>query len=51
MGDVIVLFILGIIVALVIRSMWKQHKKGGGCSGCSCNCENCKANCSGDIEK
>lgn len=47
MGDVIVLFILGIIVALVIRSMWKQHKKGG----CSCNCENCKANCSGHIEK
>ena len=51
MGDVIVLFILGIIVALVIRSMWKQYKKGGGCSGCSCNCENCKANCSGHIEK
>ena len=51
MGDVIVLFILGFIVALVIRSMWIQHKKGGGCSGCSCNCENCKANCSGHIEK
>ena len=47
MGDVIVLAVLGIIVALVIRSMWKNHKNGGGCSGCSCNCANCKAGCSG----
>lgn len=50
MGDVIVLTVLGIIVALVIRSMWRSHKKGGGCSGCSgcshkcegtsaCNCD------------
>lgn len=50
MGDVIVLSILGIIVALVIRSMWKNHKKGG-CSGCSCNCEGCKLNCSSRTEK
>lgn len=51
MGDVIVLSILGIIVALVIHSMWKNHKKGGGCSGCSCNCEGCKLNCSSRTEK
>ncbi len=51
MGDVIVLGALGIVVALVIRSMWKNHKKGGGCSGCSHNCENCGANCSSRIEK
>ena len=51
MGDVIVLAVLGIIVALVIRSMWKNHKKGGGCSGCSCNCGSCKLNCSSRTEK
>lgn len=50
MGDVIVLGILGIIVTLVICGMWKNHKKGGSCSGCSCNCANCKANCSSNIE-
>ena len=51
MGDVIVLFALGIIVALVIHSMWKNHKKGGNCSGCSCNCENCKVGCGEHLEK
>ena len=51
MGDVIVLFILGIIVALVIRSMWINHKKGGGCSGCSHKCEGCSAKCSNCVEK
>ena len=48
MGDVIVLVALGIIVALVILSMWKEHKKGGGCSGCSWDCKNCKKNCNLD---
>ena len=51
MGDVIVLTALGIIVALVIRSMWKHHKKGGGCSGCSCNCAGCKLKCSSRNDK
>jgi len=41
MGDIIVLTVLVVIVALVIRSMWKNHKKGGGCSGCSGNCSGC----------
>lgn len=51
MGDVIVIAILGIIVALVIRSMWKNHKQGGGCSGCSCDCASCKAGCKGQTQK
>ena len=51
MGDFIVLAVLGIIVVLVICSMWKHHKKGGGCSGCSYKCESCKLNCSSRIDK
>ncbi len=50
MGDVIVLVALGVIIGLVIRSMWKNHKNGGGCSGCSCNCESCKRGCKSDIK-
>lgn len=38
MGDIIVIAVLGVIVAIVIRSMWKHHKKGGHCYGCSANC-------------
>lgn len=46
MGDVIVLCVLATIVALVIFAMWKDHKKGKGCSGgCGCNCKNCKESC------
>lgn len=45
MGDIIVLAALAVIVILVIRSMWKNHKKGGGCAGCSCNCGNCSRGC------
>ena len=44
MGDVIVIAVLGIVVAFIIRSMWKNHKNGGGCSGCSGNCGG-KCNC------
>lgn len=51
MGDIIVLAVIGIIVALVIRSMWKNQKAGGGCSGCSCDCASCKTGCSGHTSK
>ena len=44
MGDIIVIAVLGVIVAAVIRNMWKNHKNGGGCSGCSGNCGG-KCNC------
>ena len=45
MGDVIVIGVLSLIVALAIRSMWKSHKTGSGCSGCSGNCSGCRAGC------
>ena len=44
MGDIIVLVVLGIIIALVIRGMWKNHKSGKHC-GCSGDCGSC---CSGN---
>ena len=53
MGDVLVLSILGIIVLLVIRSMWINHKKVGGCSGCSHKCEGasaCSCDCAGCVK-
>jgi len=46
MGDIIILAVLGIVVAVVIRSMMKDHKNGGGCSKCS---KNCSGNCHCDL--
>ncbi len=40
LGNVIVLAVLAVVVTLVIRSLWKSHKKGGGCS-CGGDCGNC----------
>lgn len=51
MGDFIVLAVLVVIVALVIRSMWNNHKKGGGCSGCSGNCSGCNSGCHCQTDK
>ena len=51
MGDVIVLVVLGIIVGLVIYSMWNNHKKGKGCGGCSGNCANCRGGCDSRLKK
>lgn len=48
MGDIIVLSVLGIVVAAVVRSMWKNHKNGGGCYGCSKKC-NGKCSCHSNI--
>ena len=31
MGDIIVIAVLAGIVALVVRSMWKDHKSGKHC--------------------
>ena len=40
MGDIIVISVILFFVGLAVRSMWKDHKKGGcaGCSGCSHSC-------------
>ena len=44
-GNVIVLAVLAIVVALAVRSVWKSHKSGGHCGGdCSCcggDCGSC----------
>ena len=46
MGDVIVIAVLVLIVALIVRGMIRDKKKGkccgcSGCSGCS-SCASCK---------
>ena len=50
MGDVIVLAVFAVIIYLVVRSMVKNHKRGGCCSGCSGNCSGCSAGCAGQRE-
>ena len=42
MGNVIIVLLLTVIVSLIIRSLWKQHKNHGGCTG---NCTSCHQNC------
>lgn len=48
MGDIIVIAVLTLIVALIIRGMIRDKKQGkcAGCSGCS-SCSSCKYACSG----
>ena len=43
MGDVIVIAVLVLIIALIVRGMIRDKKKGKccGCSGCS-SCASCK---------
>ena len=43
-GNVIVLAVLAIVVALAARSLWKERKNGGGCSG---DCASCRGGCHG----
>ena len=50
MGDFIVLAVLVLIIALIIFSIWRNHKKGKTCSGCSCNCGNCSSECSANMK-
>jgi hypothetical protein len=47
MGDIIVISVILFFVGLAVRSMWKDHKKGGcaGCSGCSHSCGSCASAC------
>lgn len=42
LGNLIVLLVLAIVVALAIRSLWRSHKQGGHCNGgCAC-CGGCR---------
>ncbi len=38
--NLIVIAVLALAVGLAIRSIWKSHKSGGGCS-CGGNCSSC----------
>ena len=40
LGNLIVILVLGLVVALAVRSMWQSHKRGGHCNGdcASCGC-------------
>lgn len=54
-GDIIVIAALVLIIALIVRGMIRNKKKGRccGCSGCSgCpSCGSCSGNCGGCSEK
>ena len=48
MGDTNVLAVLAVVLYLVVRSMIKDHKRDGGCSGdCSC----CSRGCANQSEE
>ena len=42
LGNLIVLAVLAIVVALAVRSVWKSHKSGGHCNG---DCGSCGSGC------
>ncbi|MBE6956559.1 MAG: FeoB-associated Cys-rich membrane protein [Ruminococcaceae bacterium] len=41
MGDIIVIAVLALVVGLVIYSIWRSHKQGGGCCGDCSKCKSC----------
>ena len=41
MGDIIVIAVLVLVVALIIGSQIRQKKKGGSCGGCNGCCAHC----------
>ena len=49
-GDIVVIAILVVIVALCIRSLIKQ-KKNGGCSGNCAGCSHCQSGSVNNGEK
>lgn len=41
LGNIIVIAVLAVAVALAVRSLWKSHKPGGGCNGDCAHCKGC----------
>lgn len=43
LANIIAVFIVVGLVALSVRTLWKDHKSGGcaGCSGCGGGCGSC----------
>lgn len=41
LGSIAVFLVLAVVVGLIIRSLYKQKKRGGSCTGCSGSCGSC----------
>lgn len=41
MGELIVILVLVGVVALAVRSLWKDHRSGGSCTGDCSRCGGC----------
>ncbi len=41
LGSIAVFLVLAVVVGLIIRSLYKQRKRGGSCTGCSGSCGSC----------
>ncbi len=40
LGNAIVILLLAAAVALAVRSLWRDRKRGGACGGSCCGCPN-----------
>ena len=38
LGTIAVFLVLAVVVGLIIRSLYKQKKRGGSCTGCGGRC-------------
>lgn len=49
MSSIIANIAVGVVIlgltALAVRALWKNHKRGGGCMGCSGGCAGCHGSC------
>ena len=41
LGSIAVFLVLAVVVGLIIRSLYKQKKRGGSCTGCGGSCGSC----------
>ncbi len=50
LGNILVIAVLAVIVALVIRSAWKRNRRARREGGCGCGCSGCahRASCHSD---
>ena len=46
-GNLMVLSVLALVVALAVRSLWQSRKQSGGCNG---HCASC-GRCHGQVKK
>ena len=41
LGTIAVFLVLAVVIGLIIRSLYKQKKRGGSCTGCGGSCGSC----------